>query len=151
KALGGGLLPISLFLTRNDIMNVFTPGTHGSTFGGNPLAAAVGFASLNVLMDEKLIDQAETVGDYFREQLQAIYSPIINEVRVKGLLIGVEVNEPYSAHSICLKLLKQGISTKETHKTVIRFAPPLIINKDQINTAITALKTVFTEVIDNVT
>lgn len=146
KALGGGLLPVSLFLTRKEVMDVFTPGDHGSTFGGNPLAAAVGLAALNVLIDDHLIERADQLGHYFREQLRTIQSPLIKDVRGKGLLIGLEIHEAYPAHDICLKLLPLGLLTKETHRTVIRFAPPLIITEEQIDYAITALKKVFAEV-----
>jgi ornithine--oxo-acid transaminase len=145
KALGGGLLPVSLFLTRKEVMNVFTPGDHGSTFGGNPLAAAVGYAALNVLIDEKLTERAAELGKYFQTKLREISSSLIKDVRGKGLLIGLEVDNRYPAHDICLKLLKQGILTKETHATVIRFAPPLVIEKDQIDTVVAALKQAFSE------
>lgn len=145
KALGGGLLPVSLFLTSNEIMNVFTPGDHGSTFGGNPLAASVGYAALNVLVEEDLITRAAKMGEYFLAKLRTISSPLIKEVRGKGLLIGLEINTPYSAREICLKLLELGILTKETHKSVIRFAPPLIITGDQIDQVINALNKVFAE------
>lgn len=145
KALGGGLIPVSLFLTSKKVMDVFTPGDHGSTFGGNPLAAAVGKAALQVLQEDNLIERAATMGNYFQEQLRTIQSPLIKEVRGKGLLIGLEVDARYHAHDICLKLLKHGILTKETHKTVIRFAPPLIISKEQIDTVVNALKQVFAE------
>lgn len=143
KALGGGLIPVSLFLTSKEVMDVFTPGDHGSTFGGNPLAAAVGRAALQVLIEEDLIERAKTMGDYFKEQLKTIQSSWIKEVRGKGLLIGLEIDAKYPAHDICLKLLDHGILTKETHQTVIRFAPPLIISKEQIDTVIDVLKKVF--------
>lgn len=146
KALGGGLLPVSLFLTRNEVMDVFTPGDHGSTFGGNALAAAVGFEALKVLVEEDFVNHAKSMGDYFQQQLKMIRSPLIKDVRGKGLLIGLEIDEKYPAHDICLKLLDHGILTKETHETVIRFAPPLIISKEQIDFVITALKKVFAEV-----
>jgi len=146
KALGGGLLPVSLFLTRKEIMDVFTPGDHGSTFGGNPLAAVVGDMALQVLVEDKLIERAATMGEYFQKQLRSIRSPLIKEVRGRGLLIGLEVVDGYHAHDICLKLLEHGILTKETHRTVIRFAPPLIITEEQIDTVIKALTQVFTEV-----
>lgn len=142
KALGGGVYPVSLFLTRKDIMDVFTPGDHGSTFGGNPLAAAVGLAALDVLMNEHLIEHAAKMGDYFQAALKRIESPLIKEVRGRGLLIGLEINSPYSAHDICLKLLDHGILTKETHHTVIRFAPPLIVTEEQIDVVVCALKQV---------
>lgn len=149
KALGGGILPVSLFLTRKGVMDVFTPGDHGSTFGGNPLAASVGLAALNVLIEEDLINRAEKMGQYFREQLESIRTPFIKEVRGKGLLIGLEIDKAQSAHDICLKLLDHGILTKETHATTIRFAPPLIINKEQIDYVIDALKNIFLGSVDN--
>ncbi len=137
KALGGGLLPVSVFLSRQDVMDVFTPGDHGSTFGGNPLAAAVGAAALDVLFKENLIKRAEELGNYFRERLKKIDSPLVLDVRGKGLLIGLEIDPRYySAREICLRLLKQGVLSKETHNTVIRFAPPLIISKEQIDEVI---------------
>jgi ornithine--oxo-acid transaminase len=142
KALGGGLIPVSLFLSRKDVMDVFTPGDHGSTFGGNPLAAAVGYAALEVLINDQLIKRAATLGDYFQQRLHTIRSPLIKEIRGKGLLIGVEIDERYSAHDICLKLLSYGILTKETHETVIRFAPPLLVTKKQIDRVIDALQQV---------
>lgn len=146
KALGGGLLPVSVFLSRRDIMNVFTPGDHGSTFGGNPLAASVGRSALNVLFDEHLIERAEELGHYFQTNLRKIKSPLIIETRGKGLLIGMEINPRYySAREICLRLLKQGILSKETHDTVIRFAPPLIITREQIDYVIQKVAHVLTE------
>jgi ornithine--oxo-acid transaminase len=147
KALGGGLLPVSLFLAGSEVMNVFTPGDHGSTFGGNPLAAAVGLEALEVLIEERLVERAFEMGEYFQAQLKKISSPLIKEVRGKGLLIGIEVNSSrYSGREICLKLLKHGILCKETHKTVIRLAPPLIITKEQIDTVVAALEDVFAEI-----
>ncbi|EKD70732.1 MAG: hypothetical protein ACD_46C00426G0003 [uncultured bacterium] len=146
KALGGGLLPVSLFLSSKEVMNVFTPGDHGSTFGGNPLAAAVGEAALNILIEENLIERAAKLGAYFKERLQTIQSDLIKDVRGKGLLLGLEIDERYPARDICLKLLPHGLLTKETHQTVVRFAPPLIITEEQIDVAITALKKVFVEV-----
>ncbi|MBA3661003.1 MAG: ornithine--oxo-acid transaminase [Gammaproteobacteria bacterium] len=146
KALGGGLLPVSLFLTRKEVMDVFTPGDHGSTFGGNPLAAAVAHAAIDVLIEEQLIDRAAILGDYFIKKLKTIKSPLIKAIRGKGLLIGLEIHEGISAHDICLKLLEEGILTKETHQTVIRFAPPLIITESEIDHAIVALKKVFAQI-----
>lgn len=146
KALGGGLLPVSLFLSRKEVMDVFTPGDHGSTFGGNPLAAAVGNAALQVLVDEQLIERANEMGAYFQQQLRTIQSSLVKDVRGKGLLIGLEIDDKYPAHDICLKLLDHGILSKETHHTVIRLAPPLIISKEQIDFVISALKTVLVEV-----
>lgn len=145
KALGGGLLPVSLFLTRKDVMDVFTPGDHGSTFGGNPLAAAVAKAALEVLIEEKLIERAAKLGDYFQAQLKKLNTSLIKEVRGKGLLIGLEIDGRYPAHDVCLKLLQHGVLTKETHATVLRFAPPLIITEEQIDVVVNALQNVFTE------
>lgn len=142
KALGGGLLPVSLFLTNKEVMDVFTPGDHGSTFGGNPLAAAVGKAALDILLDEKLIEHAEKMGKYFQAKLKSISSPLIQDVRGKGLLIGLEIDKRHSAHNICLELLKHGVLTKETHQTVIRLAPPLIIEEAQIDLVVNALQEV---------
>jgi ornithine--oxo-acid transaminase len=142
KALGGGLLPISLFLARDDVMDVFTPGDHGSTFGGNPLAAAVGLEALNVLIEEGLIDNAALMGEYLLSHLKSIASPLIKEIRGKGLLIGVEIDDQkISARDLCLRLLHAGILTKDTHHTVIRFAPPLTITKAQIDEAIHKITT----------
>jgi ornithine--oxo-acid transaminase len=142
KALGGGLLPISAFLTSREVMDVFTPGDHGSTFGGNPLAAHVATVALKVLVEEKLIERAAQMGDYFQVQLKKLTSPLIRDVRGKGLLIGVEIDERYPAHELCLQLLKHGVLSKDTHGTVIRFAPPLIITQAQIDEAVNAFKTV---------
>ena len=146
KALGGGLLPVSLFLTRKEIMAVFSPGDHGSTFGGNPLAAAVGLAAINLLFEENLIMRAAELGEYFLQKLRAIRSPLLKEVRGKGLLIGLEVEASCSARSLCIKLLKLGVLTKETHNTVLRIAPPLVITKDQIDEVVTVISQVLHEV-----
>jgi ornithine--oxo-acid transaminase len=142
KALGGGLLPVSLFLSRKDVMDVFTPGDHGSTFGGNALAAAVGLGALNVLQEDDLISRANELGDYLIQKLRALHSSLIKDVRGKGLLVGVEIIPPYSARDICLQLLEFGILSKETHGTVLRLAPPLVITKEQIDTVIQALSQV---------
>jgi ornithine--oxo-acid transaminase len=145
KALGGGLLPVSLFLTRKDVMAVFTPGDHGSTFGGNQLAAVVGYAALNVLIEEKLISNSAELGEYLLQALKELKSPLIKDVRGRGLMVGVEIHSRYSARALCLKLLKLGVLTKETHGTVIRLAPPLVITKEQLDVVISAMKTVLTE------
>lgn len=137
KALGGGLLPVSLFLSRKEVMDVFTPGTHGSTFGGNPLAAAVGLAAIDVLLEENLIERAEKSGNYLLQRLKACNSPLIESVRGRGLLIGLTINPRYySAREVCLALLKQGVLSKETHHTVVRFAPPLVIHEEQLNAVV---------------
>lgn len=141
KALGGGLLPVSLFLSRREVMQVFTPGDHGSTFGGNPLAATVALEALNVLFDENLIQHSEALGDYLLQNLLKIESPLIKEVRGKGLFIGVELDSRYAkGRDIVLQLLDQGLLSYETHDTVIRLAPPLVISKDQLDEALTLLK-----------
>ncbi|MDX2163854.1 MAG: ornithine--oxo-acid transaminase [Gammaproteobacteria bacterium] len=143
KALGGGLMPVSLFLAREDVMDVFTPGDHGSTFGGSPLAAAVGYEALNVLVEEDLIEHAHKIGEYFMSELKKIKSPLIKDVRGKGLLIGIEIDtQKKAAREICLELLKLGLLSKETHHTVIRLAPPLIITKEQIDEAMGIIKSV---------
>jgi ornithine--oxo-acid transaminase len=145
KALGGGLLPVSLFLTRKEVMDVFTPGDHGSTFGGNALASVVGKTALQVLKDENLVARAASLGEYLLKRLKELKSPLIKEVRGKGLLIGVEIHPQYSTRALCLKLLKQGVITKDTHGTVIRLAPPLVISESQLDDVVDALATVLAE------
>jgi ornithine--oxo-acid transaminase len=144
KALGGGLLPVSAFLAREDVMNVFHPGDHGSTFGGNPLAAAVGTAALHLLQDENLSERAHALGKHLMEGLRAIRHPAIREIRGKGLLIGLELDPAWlSARKFCEALMRNGILSKETHETVVRFAPPLIITADEIDTALAIIRSVF--------
>jgi len=134
KALGGGLLPVSLLLGTDELMGVFNPGSHGSTFGGNPLAAAVGTISLTILEEEKLAERAARLGDYLFKKLRAIESPLIKMVRGKGLWVGMEIDRRYaSARTVCERLAINGVLSKETHETVVRFAPPLIIDKEQID------------------
>jgi len=134
KALGGGLLPVSAFAAREEVMGVFKPGDHGSTFGGNALAAAVGLAALNVLLEEKLSERAATMGAYLLKRLKAIASPVITDVRGKGLLIGVELDpKKVSARQFVETLLKHGVLSKDTHGTVARFAPPLIVDREQLD------------------
>lgn len=143
KALGGGLLPVSAFLCREDIMSVFTPGDHGSTFGGNPLAAAVGLEALNVIVEEKFAERSAELGDYMLQQLKQIRSPLIKDIRGKGLFIGLEINPAYNmAREICLRLMARGILTKDTHATVIRLAPPLIVTKYQIDQTLKIIRDV---------
>ena len=141
KALGGGLIPVSAFLAREEVMGVFKPGDHGSTFGGNALGAAVGLAALNVLMDEKLAERAAVMGDYLLERLKAIASPVITEVRGKGLLIGLELDtRRVSARQFVETLLKHGVLSKDTHGTVARFAPALIIEREQIDWGVARIR-----------
>ena len=140
KALGGGLLAVSAFVARNEVMDVFNPGDHGSTFGGNPLAAAVGLAALDLLIDENLSENAERMGDYLLRRLQSIDSGLISDVRGKGLLIGVEfAPEQVSARAVCEKLLEHGVLSKDTHGTVVRFAPPLTITRSQVDEALSGI------------
>lgn len=136
KALSGGFYPISAFLSTEEVMNVFQPGDHGSTFGGNPLAAAVGSAALDVILEEHLPERAAELGEYFLVQLQSIESPYIKEVRGKGLLIGVELHEEAGgARRFCQALANEGILAKETRDNIIRFAPPLVISLEEIDWA----------------
>ena len=140
KALGGGLLPVSAFLARADVMAQFTPGDHGSTFGGNPLAAAVGLAALNLLESEHLADQAMAQGDYLMSALRRMNHTAVVEVRGKGLLVGVEIDPAVaSARTVCEALIHEGVLTKDTHHTVVRLAPPLSISRAQIDVAVAAL------------
>ncbi len=144
KALGGGLLPVSMFLARNEVMEVFKPGDHGSTFGGSPLAAAVGLEALNMLVEEGLVQNAAAMGRYFLERLDQIRSPLIKSIRGKGLLTGIEIHTgQISGRTFCEALARNGILTRETHETVIRFAPPLIITKQQIDWAVERITETF--------
>jgi len=143
KALSGGLYPISAVLSNKEVLGVFHPGDHGSTYGGNPLACAVARAALKVLIEEKMIENAATVGPYFMEQLRGIKSQYVKEVRGKGLLIGVELHkEAGGARHFCAKLKDRGILCKETHEHVIRFAPPLVIRKEDIDWALERIESV---------
>ena len=142
KALGGGLLPVSAFLATEEVMAQFTPGDHGSTFGGNPLAAAVGEAALGLLVRERLPERARVRGDELLARLRGIDHPAIREVRGKGLLIGVEIDPAYaSARQVCEGLLAAGVLSKDTHGTVVRFAPPLVVGSEHIDLAVAALET----------
>ncbi len=146
KALGGGLLPVSLFLARRELMQVFTPGDHGSTFGGNPIAAAVGLAALDTLIDERLVERAASAGAHLLARLSSIKNPIIREVRGRGLFAGVELHRNMaSAETVVRRLLQAGVLTKDTHRNTIRFAPPLIIEEPQIDWAVDRLTEVLEE------
>ncbi len=143
KALSGGFYPISAVVADADILGLFTPGEHGSTFGGNPLAAAIGRAAIGILRDEKLAERSAELGLYFLEQLQEIPSKHIKEVRGKGLFIGVELKpEAGGARRFCVELQKRGILAKETHDHVIRLAPPLVIDKQIIDLALPHIREV---------
>jgi ornithine--oxo-acid transaminase len=145
KALGGGLYPVSAALSSKEIMSVFTPGSHGSTFGGNPLACAIGEESLNVLIEEKLALRANKMGAYFVKRLKEIKSDRIKEIRSMGLLIGVEfkLKEGETVRPICDRLMAEGVLAKDTHEKTVRFAPPLVITGKEIEWAIERIKIVF--------
>ncbi len=146
KALGGGLLPVSLFLSRSDIMDVFSPGDHGSTFGGNPLAAAVATEALCVIEDEQLASRSAELGRRLREGLRAIDSPLVADVRGRGLFVGMEMaTGPISARQICEALMARGLLSKETHETVVRFAPPLVITESEVDWAVGEVASVLAE------
>jgi ornithine--oxo-acid transaminase len=140
KALGGGVFPISCVVANSDILGVFNPGSHGSTFGGNPMACAVSIASIDVLIDENLAERSLELGEYFINKLREINNPMIKDVRGRGLFIGVELDEP--ARKYCEQLKDEGLLCKETHDTVIRFAPPLVINEEELDWAIERIKKV---------
>jgi len=145
KALGGGVYPVSAVVASKDVLGVFRPGDHGSTFGGNPLGAAVARESLRILDEEKLDERSDELGRYFRAQLREIGSPLVKEVRGKGLLIGVElVAEAGGARPYCEELMDRGILCKETHEDVIRFAPPLVITRGQIDDVLAHVRAVLT-------
>ncbi|MCA0969627.1 ornithine--oxo-acid transaminase [Halobacillus litoralis] len=140
KALGGGVFPISCVVANKDVLGVFNPGSHGSTFGGNPLACAVSVASLEVIEEEKLAERSLELGNYMINELRSIENPKIKEVRGKGLFIGVELTEP--ARGYCEELKEKGLLCKETHQNVIRFAPPLVIDQKDLDWAIDQIKEV---------
>lgn len=143
KALSGGFYPVSAVLADRAVLGLFKPGEHGSTFGGNPLAAAVARAALKVIRDEKLAERSRRLGEYFIEQLSEIPSPHVKEVRGKGLLIGVELKpEAGGARRFCVALQEKGILAKETHDNVIRFAPPLVIDKETVDWALPLIRDV---------
>jgi ornithine--oxo-acid transaminase len=143
KALSGGFYPVSAVLSRKSILSLFKPGEHGSTFGGNPVGAAVARAALKVIVEENLAENAAILGEYFIDQLAEISSRHVKEVRGKGLLIGIElIPEAKGARRFCEALQHRGILAKETHQDVIRFAPPLIINRDNIDWALPIIREV---------
>jgi len=140
KALSGGFYPVSAVLSSKEVLGVFKPGDHGSTFGGNPLACAIARASLRALVDEKMVERSAELGLYFLGRLQEIKSPCLKQVRGLGLWIGVEMTG--AARPYCERLKEEGILCKETHEHVIRFAPPLVITKDEIDWAVERIKKV---------
>ncbi len=146
KTLGGGILPVSLFLARREVMDVFQPGTHGSTFGGNPLAATVGLEALNILIEDDLARHSQEMGEYFLGRLKTINSALISELRGKGLFIGMEIDPAKAtAREICERLMKKGLLSKETHETVVRFAPPLIVTREQLDWAFEQISAVLAD------
>jgi ornithine--oxo-acid transaminase len=144
KALGGGLLPVSAFVARAEVLDLMGPGSHGSTFGGNPLAARVGLEALRVLQDEHLVERSRTLGAHLLARLQALDSPFILAVRGRGLWVGVELDgSRISTRGVVERMAERGVLSKETHETVIRFAPPLTISQEQLDWGID----VFTDVL----
>lgn len=145
KALGGGVYPVSALLANNEVMDVFTPGTHGSTFGGNPLGAAVAREAIAVTKSERLVERAAELGPWFMERLRQIDSPHVEQVRGRGLLIGVVIRpESGTARPFCEALAQRGILAKETHEQVIRFAPPLVVTREQLEEVLPAIAEVLT-------
>lgn len=147
KALGGGVLPVSALVGRKAVMELFKPGSHGSTFGGNPLAAAVGLEALKTIEEEGLAANSAILGEYMMEKLRGINSPLISDVRGRGLWIGVDFDPArVKARFICEKMMEHGVLSKETHETVVRFAPPLTITRAEVDVALDALNDVIREV-----
>ena len=148
KALGGGLVPVSMFLASDEVMGVFEPGDHGSTYGGNPIAAAVGLAALDLLVEDRLVERAAELGDYLLARLKGLESPAIAEVRGRGLFAGIEIDEgAASAIDVVEALMGAGVLTKETHRNTVRLAPPFVIEKAEIDEAVDCLA----EVLDDIT
>jgi ornithine--oxo-acid transaminase len=137
KALGGGVLPVSAFVAVREVMEVFTPGSHGSTFGGNPLAAAVGLEALRVLRDEGLVERSRVLGAHMIARLRAIDSPVLTDVRGRGLWAAAEIDPRFSTgREACERLMAKGVLSKETHGAVVRFAPPLVITREALDAAL---------------
>ncbi|MBA1156881.1 ornithine--oxo-acid transaminase [Microvirga mediterraneensis] len=144
KALGGGVYPVSAFVATRDVMEVFNPGSHGSTFGGNALAARIGLEALAVIEEEHLVERSAEMGSYLQDRLRAMRSNIVKEVRGRGLWVGVEVDaNVVSARAVCDALLENGVLSKDTHGTVLRFAPPLTITRDEIDWGMERIERVF--------
>lgn len=142
KALGGGLLPVSAFVTTHEVMDVYTPGTHGSTFGGNPLAARVALEAMTVLQDEHLAENSAKLGPILIDSVQSLKHPLIKAVRGQGLWVGVEIVPEVPASKVCHALMAEGVLTKEAHDTVIRIAPPLVIDEETLRWGVGQLKRV---------
>ena len=147
KALGGGFMPVSCFLSSEEVLHWMNPGSHGSTFGGNPLAAALAKRSIELLEEEGLIENSRIMGDYFKESLLNLNSKIIKEIRGKGLWLGVEIDPDYvSGKDLSKMCLDAGILCKETHETTIRYAPPLVISKEELDWGIDKIQEVFSKI-----
>lgn len=143
KALGGGMLPLSAFLSHREVLSLLTPGSHGSTFGGNPLACTVGLKALEILERDALTERAHTLGEKALQFLKSLDFPFITDVRGKGLLIGVAFDpDAFAAREVCIALMKKGILTKETHETVVRLAPPLVISEHELEEALETFRDV---------
>ena len=139
-------MPVSMFLAKKEVMDIFVPGTHGSTFGGNPLAAAVGLEALDILVEEKLPQRSMEMGSYLMSKLLELDSPLIDEVRGSGLFVGVEIDPAVgSAREVCERLMDRGLLSKETHETVVRLAPPLVITREEIDWAVQQIREVLQE------
>jgi ornithine--oxo-acid transaminase len=150
KALGGGLIPVSLFLARREVMNVFEPGDHGSTFGGNPIAAAVGLAALEILTEERLVERVAWLGPHLLTRLARIKNPLVRDVRGRGLFAGIELDAAgVAAARVAERLLDVGILTKDTHRNTIRMAPPFVITPEQIDWAVDRLEEVLDDILAN--
>lgn len=145
KALGGGILPVSAIVADHGVMDVFTPGTHGSTFGGNPLASAVAIAALDVLEDERLEENAYRLGEIFRARLKQMRCRPLTSVRGKGLLNAAVFEEGFEAWNVCMRLKDEGLLAKQTHGNIIRFAPPLVITEKEMGEALSIIEKVFTK------
>lgn len=146
KALGGGIYPVSAFLGRKDVLELFEPGSHGSTFGGNPIGAAIAIEALKLMKEERLAEKSAKLGAYMMSEIQAIDTPLIRDVRGSGLWIGVDFDpQKIAARTICEGLKERGVLAKETHETVVRFAPPLTVSMDEVDFALKQFKAVIEE------
>jgi ornithine--oxo-acid transaminase len=147
KALAGGMYPVSAVLSSKEVLGVIEPGDHGSTFGGNPLGAAVACEALDVIIDEKLVEHAEEMGKYLMECLSEVNSPYVELIRGKGLMVGIVLKtEAGGARRFCEALRDRGVLAKETHEVVIRLAPPLIIDRENLDWAVRQIAEVLTEI-----
>jgi ornithine--oxo-acid transaminase len=145
KALSGGMYPVSALVGRKEVLGLFQPGSHGSTYGGNPLASAIGLAALDVIVKEKLPQKAKTMGTYFLKRLTKLKHPLISTVRGAGLMLAIEFSEPI-AKDFCKILMRKGVLAKDTHQTTVRFAPPLVITRSQVDAAFKKIEAALKEV-----